>query len=776
MMKVLKMTLLAVWLAVSNVSGQSIDTIRFSADRLEIDRISRTVSYSGLESLSQDSMPAVPVFSRTLFYEAELPLSQIDFAVIEADTIGLDFRPAAAPVDQVTSDRPLIVRKLPVVASRDNVYPGYFHIISQSKIKNQFALSLSFFPVQFLGQDTIIFNRTFAVTYPDSHGTAVNKFSEVYAKPDRPSPSPYGPNLSCPLGNELVVITSPDLASAFEPFISLKKRIGFDACLTITDSIYTTYGGIDRADAIRNYLKDFYASGGRYVILGGDEDHVPVRYAYFYNTALPPSPDRQMICDLYFADLDGNWDYDGDGVYGEPTEDKPDLGAELLVGRLPFSMPQQVGAYTEKFQIYLFNPGGGDLSYLTRSVFFASDQMRDYFEGGQQYQVAEKFPDRFEVDCETLAEDPNGIDPAPLGPSPLQSISTMSTGQGLTNILAHGRPDGFILNSSAYNEFPKQYLLTGSDQADFAQFHSLPRNGKVGLYYSISCDQGAFDVDKVYGMQVSPVVEEVLALDSAGAVAMVAFSRWGWVASSYKLMAAFYQHLFDDAGGNPALAMYLSYLDYPYYRDQIYGQNFHGDPSLILYTARPELLTVVLPAHYTPGQTVQGQLLLNEMPMPNYSVTATIDGEVEFTAATDDQGYFDIFFPADCSDDVVVTACVPGQIAASKNLSPSIIADAEDDEPNIPDKFRLYQNFPNPFNPATKIGFSLPQGGPATVVIYNVAGQLVDVLADGYFEAGDHELVWDGRDRFNLSVSSGIYFYRLTSDNGIQTRKMTLIK
>ena len=91
-------------------------------------------------------------------------------------------------------------------------------------------------------------------------------------------------NNGCPLGNELVIVTSPLLAESFSSLIDLKIRTGFDAVIAITDSIYANYSGLDDAEAIRNYLSDFYNAGGEYVILGGDEHQVPVRYAYYYNT------------------------------------------------------------------------------------------------------------------------------------------------------------------------------------------------------------------------------------------------------------------------------------------------------------------------------------------------------------------------------------------------------------------------------------------------------------------------------------------------------------
>lgn len=95
----------------------------------------------------------------------------------------------------------------------------------------------------------------------------------------------------------------------------------------------------------------------------------------------------------------------------------------------------------------------------------------------------------------------------------------------------------------------------------------------------------------------------------------------------------------------------------------------------------------------------------------------------------------------------------------------------------IPAKFELAQNFPNPFNPATSIRFALPQSSKLTLTIFNSRGQQVRRLTDQAYPAGTYKITWDGRDQANNRVSSGIYFYRLQTSGGFRAvRKMMLIK
>jgi hypothetical protein len=83
----------------------------------------------------------------------------------------------------------------------------------------------------------------------------------------------------------------------------------------------------------------------------------------------------------------------------------------------------------------------------------------------------------------------------------------------------------------------------------------------------------------------------------------------------------------------------------------------------------------------------------------------------------------------------------------------------------------LYQNRPNPFNPITEISFGLSSPSEVTLDIYNIAGQRIAVLFDGLLEGGPHSFIWDAS-----NSASGIYLYRLTTEDFIETKKMLLLK
>jgi len=94
----------------------------------------------------------------------------------------------------------------------------------------------------------------------------------------------------------------------------------------------------------------------------------------------------------------------------------------------------------------------------------------------------------------------------------------------------------------------------------------------------------------------------------------------------------------------------------------------------------------------------------------------------------------------------------------------------------LPDKISMNQNFPNPFNPSTTISVELDKGTSGTLVIYNVNGQVVKILHNGFISPGLTSFQWDGNDQAGLSVSGGTYIYRLLIDGYTQSQKMVLLK
>ncbi len=757
----------------------AVDTVRFDHAKLSIDPDLRRINYDKFYNIRDAGRPAIPVISRMYVTNDAVSDEEPYSRVVSADTMTLPFVPAVSGPDEITAETPFAIPRQAIIVSSGSRHPADHYQVYQCTSGGRAFWNVTLYPIQYIDGNRMVFNSVIEIVAPgdDVMDAGFTMSAHQFHRPQASMSFDDDPS-GCPLGHEYIIVTSPRLAGAAAPLLTLKRRTGYDAAIALTDSIFARYGGVDDADALRTYLADCYLSGTAFVLLAGDEEHVPVRYAYFYEIDTLPSLDNLMICDLFFADYDGEWEADGDGVYGEPVSDNLDIGPEVMLGRLPFSNAGQFETYIDNLTAYLFDPGGGDRSYLNRSVFFCSDQMRDFFEGGQQYPVAEQFPESFIADCERLAETPDGAHPSPGGPTPQNVIDCLTDGYGMINILAHGRPDGFVLKSSDYNLFPKIMLLTPDSIAGHMSFDDLPDIPKPSLYYSIACSQAAYDLETLYGIEELSVAEQLLSTDGSGAVGLVAFTRWGWVGSSYKLMESFYRHLFTDADGYPVTAMHLSHLDHPYYRDQIYGQSFFGDPSLHSYLDIPQQIQLSGDGdlHYNQGEDITLSVAFGGQPLSGHPVTVSY-GDREFeTIFSGDDGTVVIPISERETDPITATACLPGAIAATITVYPSITADADDETDLLPLVFDLHQNHPNPFNPVTAIDFSLTRRQRVTLEIFDILGRLIDRPVDDILDAGKHEAVWDGTDQYGGAVASGVYLYRIVADEGVACRKMVLLK
>lgn len=138
-------------------------------------------------------------------------------------------------------------------------------------------------------------------------------------------------------------------------------------------------------------------------------------------------------------------------------------------------------------------------------------------------------------------------------------------------------------------------------------------------------------------------------------------------------------------------------------------------------------------------------------------------------------------FSADSSDAVIVSNAattnfyVVADAVRFVSYDPSIVG-LPGETPSSPDQFELLQNYPNPFNPETVISYQLSVVSEIRLVIYDLLGRTVRVLAEGRQNAGRYEMRWDGRDESGAAAASGIYFYRLQAGKMHQQKKMLLLR
>ncbi len=89
----------------------------------------------------------------------------------------------------------------------------------------------------------------------------------------------------------------------------------------------------------------------------------------------------------------------------------------------------------------------------------------------------------------------------------------------------------------------------------------------------------------------------------------------------------------------------------------------------------------------------------------------------------------------------------------------------------IPDEFKLYNNFPNPFNPSTIIRFDIPQNANVKISVYDVSGRVINQLINSQLKAGRYEIIFSAK-----NLASGVYFYRIETESFTDVKRMLLVK
>jgi len=146
-----------------------------------------------------------------------------------------------------------------------------------------------------------------------------------------------------------LLITTNALAPAFQPLVDRRTLQGKTGQVVTIETIETAFTGVDLPDKIRNCVKQYHENHGTlWVALGGTESVVPPRFV-----------DGNIPVDLYYGCLDGDWNADGDGIYGEAQVDNTDLAPEVWVGRIPVQTSAQATAYVNKVGQFENAPASG---------------------------------------------------------------------------------------------------------------------------------------------------------------------------------------------------------------------------------------------------------------------------------------------------------------------------------------------------------------------------------------------------------------------------------
>jgi len=145
-----------------------------------------------------------------------------------------------------------------------------------------------------------------------------------------------------------LLLTTSDLEAAASRLAQWKNSCGIPSMVLNVTWIYSHYNGVDEPEKIRKCIKDFHSNfQTKYVTIFGDADKVPIRYAY-----VPDEYDNFTATDLYYADLNGTWDDNGDRLYADQRCDYVDGIPDVYVGRIPVSLVEYADAVVNKIEGY----------------------------------------------------------------------------------------------------------------------------------------------------------------------------------------------------------------------------------------------------------------------------------------------------------------------------------------------------------------------------------------------------------------------------------------
>jgi len=386
------------------------------------------------------------------------------------------------------------------------------------------------------------------------------------------------------------IVTPSLLRGEFQKLADWNTARGVRDTVVSLESIASRFSGRDLAEQIRNFVIFAHEQWGlEYLLLGGDEGLVPTRDCFV--ASYDGSSKDTIPTDMYFGCLDGDWDANGNDVFGE-MNDGVDLSAEVAVGRACVNDIQEAGLFVGKVVVYQDNPPQGFASkLLLPSEILWPDRNPPYSGDGTNDAIAAlahpgtSIARMYETQG-TLTR--NGLE------------DSLNAGVGLVHHCAHGNEIAICCGH-----------LNGQPPFYNWQARALTNADRMPVYVAISCLVGAFDYDGFGGC----LVEAFQWAEHGGTVAWVGNSRYGWGTPPTRgpsecLDVSFFEEVYglDNPEIGPALVTAkeenAGWGNVSYGRWSIYELNLHGDPAMPVHSREPSEFIVSHPPVMEGPQTL----------------------------------------------------------------------------------------------------------------------------------------------------------------------------
>lgn len=376
---------------------------------------------------------------------------------------------------------------------------------------------------------------------------------------------------------EYVIVTADSMVSAFEPLLEWKNQKGVPAKTVTEEWIYLNYTGDNDQDKIRNFIKDAYQTWGTvWVLLGADTGIIPSRSVFAMDAEMGFTGNK-IRADLYYSDLDGTWNDNGVGYYGEVT-DNVDMYPDVFVGRAPAENVAEAVIFVDKVLTYEKDPPASyALEMLMAGEVLWSSPFTDSSIGLNW--IDEEFvPARFDPILKLYET---------LGNESRESVlAAMSAGQN------------FVIHDGHCNEY---VMGAGDGSIWYTDADTLSNAPKNFILNSIGCWPAAIDRDCI--------AEHFINNPDGGCVAFVGNCRYGWGSPgnpgfgySDKFQHEWARSVFANEvfplGASLAehKAVFISFAgDENVYRWNEYQLNLLGDPEMPVWTDDPADLYVTVP-------------------------------------------------------------------------------------------------------------------------------------------------------------------------------------
>ncbi len=431
---------------------------------------------------------------------------------------------------------------------------------------------------------------------------------------------------------DILLITDNSLLSAFQDYIDFKISTGFIVATETVDDIYSNYSGADDQEKIRNCIIDYYQNYGiNYVILGGDADpSSPVIPSRGFYASAGATTDDNIPSDMYYCCLDGTWNDDNDGKWGESGE--TDLYAEVSIGRICVDNTTEVENATNKLYMYQNEPVIDDIE---KALMVGEELWTGIY--GKMYKTQIEtggtfngyttvgFPDNFSIE-QLYQQDGNW--------SHSQLYSQFnSTGINLLNHLGHSN---VTYNMTIYNP-----------DVNSTNFQNDGITRGYVIEYSQGCYCGSFDNrDDAGGFGSTDCFsEKITGGFENGNVAMIANSRYGWGDNTGTDGASQYydREFFDALFGENITEIGIANNDSKednaaYFNSQsvmrwcAYELTLFGDPSMDIWTEIPTDIS----ANYSSSVSV-GTSQINFITDAPYARVALMQNDVLIGRAVADE-------------------------------------------------------------------------------------------------------------------------------------------